>query len=112
MKFVHIADMHFDSPFSNLADNKILGDKKKLEQRQVFREIIEYIKENEISYLFISGDLYENEHIRETTIEYINKLFKEIPNTQIFITPGNHDPYTKNSYYNKYKWSENVKIFE
>ena len=111
MKFVHIADMHFDSPFSNLSDNKILGDKKRLEQRQVFKEIIEYIKENKIPFLFISGDLYENEHIRKTTIEYINNLFKEIPNTKIFISPGNHDPFTKNSYYNNYEWAENVKIY-
>ena len=111
MKFVHIADMHFDSPFSNLSDNKILADKKRLEQRQVFKEIIEYIKENKIPYLFISGDLYENEHIRKTTIEYINKQFEEIPETKIFITPGNHDPYIKNSYYNNFQWAENVKIY-
>lgn len=45
------------------------------------------------------------------TIEYINNLFKEIPKTKIYIAPGNHDPYTKNSYYNQYKWSKNVKIF-
>ncbi len=111
MKFVHIADMHFDSPFRNLSDKELLGDKKRLEQRQVFKEIIEYIKENNIPYLFISGDLYENEHIKKTTIEYINNLFKEIPKTEIFIAPGNHDPFTKNSYYNTFNWSENVTIF-
>ena len=38
-------------------------------------------------------------------------MFKEIPKTKIFIAPGNHDPYLKNSYYSKYKWNENVKIF-
>ena len=26
MKFVHIADMHFDSPFVNLSDKESLGD--------------------------------------------------------------------------------------
>ena len=29
MKFVHIADMHFDSPFVNLSDKDIMGDLKK-----------------------------------------------------------------------------------
>lgn len=61
--------------------------------------------------MFISGDLYEQQYIKQSTIEYINNLFKEIPNTRIFISPGNHDPYIKNSYYNKFNWSENVKIF-
>lgn len=112
MKFIHIADMHFDSPFINLSDKENLGDLKRLEQRKVFKKVIEYIKENKIKYLFISGDFYEQKYIKRTTIEYINNLFKEIPETKIFISPGNHDPYVKNSYYNKFNWNENVKIFK
>ena len=111
MKFVHMADMHFDTPFANLSSKNDFGKKRRLDQRQILKKIINYIKENKINYFFISGDLYENEYIRKTTIEYINDLFNEIPETKIFITPGNHDPYLKNSMYNTFKWSENVKIF-
>ena len=111
MKFVHIADIHMDSPFVNLSDKENLGDLKRLEQRKKIKEVIEYIKENKIDMLFIAGDLYEQQYIKQTTIEYINNLFKEIPETQVYIAPGNHDPYLKNSYYSKYKWNENVKIF-
>ena len=112
MKFIHIADMHFDSPFVNLSEKELLGDKRRLEQRKIFKKIIEYIKQEKIDNLFISGDLYEHKYIKQSTIEYINNLFKEIPETQIYIAPGNHDPYLKNSYYSKYKWNENVKIFQ
>lgn len=112
MKFVHIADMHFDSPFVNLSDKDILGDLRRLEQRKALKKVIEYIKQNDIKYLFISGDLYENKYVKQSTIEYINDLFKQIPETKIFISPGNHDPYIKNSYYNKFNWTENVKIFK
>ena len=111
MKFVHIADMHFDGPFINLSDKEGLGDLRRLEQRKVFKKVIEYIKENNIKYLFISGDLYEHKYIKKSTIEYINNLFKEIPDTKIFISPGNHDPIIKNSYYNQFNWNFNVKIF-
>lgn len=111
MKFVHIADMHFDSPFVNLSDKDKLGDLRRLEQRKVFKKVIEYVKQNEIEYLFISGDLYEHKYVKLSTIEYINNLFKEIPQVKIFISPGNHDPYIKSSYYNKFNWNENVKIF-
>lgn len=111
MKFVHIADMHFDSPFVNLSDKESLGDFRRLEQRKVFKKVIKYIKENSIKYLFISGDLYEQKYIKKSTIEYINNLFKEIEETNIFISPGNHDPFLKNSYYNKFNWNKNVKIF-
>lgn len=110
MKFVHIADMHFDMPFTVLAKNG-LAEQRRLDQRNAFNKMVNYIKENNIDYLFISGDLYENEYVRKTTIEYINNCFKQIPNTKIFITPGNHDPYLVNSYYNKFEWNENVHIF-
>ena len=111
MKFVHIADMHFDSPFIALTDKGNLGDQRRIEQRKILKKVIDYIKENNIEYLFISGDLYEHQHIRKSTIEYINNLFKEIENTKIFISPGNHDPFLKKSYYSTFKWNENVHIF-
>lgn len=111
MKFVHIADMHFDKPFTILEKNK-LTETRRLEQRNAFNKMIEYLKENNIDYLFIAGDFYEHEYIRNSTIEYINQKFKEIENTtKVFISPGNHDPYINNSYYNKFEWNKNVKIF-
>ena len=111
MKFVHIADMHFDRPFVNLSDKDILGNLRRLEQRKIFKKVIDYIKENKIEYFLISGDLYEHKYVKQSTIEYINNLFKEIPKTKIYIAPGNHDPYLKNSYYHKFEWCDNVKIF-
>lgn len=56
--------------------------------------------------------MYEHEYIKQSTIEYINNLFKEIQNTKIYIVPGNHDPKIKDSYYNKFNWSKNVYIFD
>jgi len=111
MRFIHMADMHFDTPFTVLNSKAGLGEERRLEQRQIFKKVIEYIKKENIEFLFISGDLYEHNYVKKTTIEYINKLFKEIPNTKIFISPGNHDPYLKNSYYNTFTWSSNVHIF-
>lgn len=111
MKFIHIADTHLDCPFTNLSDKENFGEIRRLEQRKAFKQIINYIKENNIEYFFIAGDLYEQQYIKKTTIEYINNLFKEIPNTKIYITPGNHDPFIKNSFYNNFLWNSNVHIF-
>lgn len=111
MRFIHMADVHFDSPFTVLASKENLANIRRLEQRKAFADTIEYIKNNKIPFLFISGDLYEQKYIRKSTIEYINNLFKEIPQTQIFISPGNHDPFLNNSFYNTFNWNNNVKIF-
>ena len=110
MKFIHIADMHFDKPFTILEKNG-LSEARRIKQRNVFSKMIQYIKENNIEFLFIAGDLYEHEYVRKSTIDFINNCFKQIENTKIYIAPGNHDPYINNSYYNKYAWNENVRIF-
>lgn len=110
MKFIHIADMHFDKPFTVLEKNG-LSEARRMKQRDVFSKMIQYIKENNIDYLFIAGDLYEHEYVRKSTIDFINNCFKQIEDTKVYIAPGNHDPYINNSYYNKYTWNENVRIF-
>ena len=112
MKFIHTADMHFDTQFDTLAGAGNMSEIRRLEQRKIMKKIIDYCRDNSIQLLLISGDLYEHKFIRKSSINYINDLFKQIPDTKIFISPGNHDPYLQNSFYNTYKWSENVYIFK
>ena len=39
MKFVHIADMHFDMPFTVLSKNG-LSEERRLDQRNIFNKMI------------------------------------------------------------------------
>ena len=112
MKFVHIADLHLDAKFDNLGQIEGIPTKRRIEQRKAMRDIIDYIKENNVEILLIAGDLYEQNYIKKSSIEYINNLFLEIPNVKIFISPGNHDPYISNSFYATYDWAKNVHIFK
>ena len=67
MKFVHIADMHFDTSFSQINDSN-LGTLRRIDQRNVFKKIVDYIEENRVEYFFIAGDLYEHKFIKETNL--------------------------------------------
>ena len=111
MKFVHIADLHLDRPFVSLKSNKDLAKKRRLEQKFAFKKVIDYIKQNKIDILFASGDLFEQKYVTEDTILYLISSFKEIKDTKVYITPGNHDPLVKTSPYNIYEWPKNVFIF-
>ena len=77
MKFVHIADMHLDMPFIPLKGNKELIKKKKLEQKYTLKRVFDYVKENDVELLFISGDIYESAYVSEDTIQYLIACFKE-----------------------------------
>ena len=111
MKFVHVADLHLDMPQIRLQGNKELSKKRKLEQKLAFKKVIEYIKENKVELLFISGDLFEQKYVEDDTIKFLIKSFNEIKETQVFISPGNHDPLIKNSAYNLFEFPNNVHIF-
>lgn len=111
MKFIHFADVHFDMVFSSLKNNKDLVKKRRINQKQVFKEAINLAKNQEVDVIFVAGDLFENKYVEDETIKYIISCFNEIPDIKVFITPGNHDPLIKNSPYNTYTWPDNVYIF-
>lgn len=109
MKFIHIADVHLNTPIKLLGVN---GKKRRDEIILSFSKLIDYIKEKQIDFLFIAGDFYEHEYIDIKTINIINELFKKIPDCKIFISPGNHDPYIKGSIYDYFKFNSNVHVFK
>lgn len=110
VKILHCADLHFDTPFAELSRNKSEGRKEDL--RETFGKIIEIVKLEKVELLLVSGDLFDNTSVMQTTLDYIYKKFLEIPYTQIFLCPGNHDPYFQKSFYNTVKWPENVYVFD
>ena len=111
MKFVHIADVHLDMPFTSLKNNKELVKRRRLEQKFIFRRAIDFVKEEQAEILFIAGDLFEDKFIEDDTVSYVISCLKEISETKVYITPGNHDPLIKSSPYNTFEWPENVFIF-
>lgn len=108
LRFLHTADIHLHAP------HKYLG-KNIQEREQDFRDMLvrmkDFIANERISIWFIAGDLWEHEHVTPPTISFLQKLFSELPNTHIFISPGNHDPYLPDSYYVHAEWPSNVTIF-
>lgn len=112
MKFIHLADVHLDIPFKTLSDRADMGSLRRLEQRKAFKKAIDFAKEKNVDAIFIAGDLFDYDHVKKETVEFVNNLFNEIPEIRVFITPGNHDPFLKNSFYNTFKFADNVTIFD
>ena len=112
MKFIHIADLHLDTPLVALKNNRELVKKRRMEQKKAFKDVILLAKEENVDFIFIAGDFFEQKFVEKNTIEYIIKTIELIPNIEVFIAPGNHDPLIKNSPYKTYKWPGNVIIFD
>lgn len=106
--FVHTADIHLDTPFSARFTQKQMQLRRK-ELMQTFQTIVRAAEKKD--FLFISGDLFDGEFVSLETVSFLQRAFSEIPDTEIFIAAGNHDPYTETSPYRTVAWGGNVHIF-
>lgn len=101
MQVVICADVHLDGK------NTVT----KQEERDCFLRVIQKVQETRASLLLIAGDLFETDNVTEETLQFIKQAFSSIPDTYIFISPGNNDAVSPTSPYVQSEWPENVFIF-
>lgn len=77
----------------------------------IFDNIIEKCFSDAIDILLISGDLFDNNDFDENVYNEVMSKFESIPDTQIYIAPGNHDK-TEDIYFYEYSLlPPNVHVF-
>ncbi len=107
-KILHSGDLHLDSAFGGLSSDEARVRREGL--RRVFSRIVDLANDERCDALVLSGDLFDAYPIfPETAESFMRDLSRaEMP---VFITPGNHDPYTADSPYKTLSFPENVHIF-
>jgi len=109
LKILHCADIHLDTPFS--LGNLQIAEQRRAELRSSFVNMMMYAKDNAVNILLICGDLFDSNEPTPATLEMVLREFAAVPNMQIVITPGNHDPYGADSVYQKHQFPPNAHIF-
>ncbi|WP_313756048.1 DNA repair exonuclease [Tissierella sp.] len=111
IKFIHTGDLHLGLRFKNVS----FGQEKAIERRRelwsTFERIVNYAKDNEVDFLLIAGDLFEESYFTISDITRVRDTFRTIEDINIIISAGNHDFKGKNSLYNRVEWTKNVTIF-
>lgn len=110
IKIVHSADFHFDTPFKEVSESQSKINKEEL--KEVFKNIIDFCNENDVDILLMAGDIFDNYTVNRETLLFIEDSLKSISNVRVFISPGNHDPYSNSSFYKLVNWPDNVYIFK
>lgn len=111
IKILHCGDMHFDTPFSGL-NSRSKAEIRREDLRETFLHIIKMAGTENVDILLIAGDFFDSESVTSQTINFILDAIKRISHIPVFISPGNHDPFTSSSYYSSVVWPKNVHIFE
>lgn len=108
IRIIHMGDLHLDSPFSSLSVQK--SEIRRRELRATFTSIMYYVKEVGADIVLISGDLFDGYATAETA-ELLCSQFASLPECRFVIAPGNHDPFTRGSFYASKKLPGNVCVF-
>ncbi|EOD00872.1 metallophosphoesterase family protein [Caldisalinibacter kiritimatiensis] len=111
IKCIHTGDLHLGMEFKNASFDIDYGKKRRIELWQTFDRIVNRAINNKVDFLFIAGDLFEDDYCSLGDIKRIAGKFAEAKNVNIVIATGNHDILTDKSFYRLVKWPENVYIF-
>lgn len=108
LRFLHGGDFHLDSPFRSLSPDEAVN--ARAQQRALLERFGALAQEEGIDLIFLSGDLFDGARIYPETLKALRQMLASLP-CPVFIAPGNHDPYTKDSPYQRFTWPSHVHIF-
>ncbi len=108
ISFLQAGDFHLDSPFSSLSPAEAI--KARESQRTLLSRISTLANREQVDLVLLTGDLFDSKRLYPETLAALQAMFTQIQ-CPIFISPGNHDPFTENSVYAKVKFPKHVHVF-
>ncbi|MCF6459855.1 metallophosphoesterase family protein [Clostridium sp. Cult3] len=111
VKFIHTGDLHLGLQFKDVSFPRDIAMKRRVELWNTFHRIVDKAISDKVDFLFIAGDLYEEEYFTLGDIKRVRDILSRAEDVEIIIVAGNHDPLSRNSLYNRITWPENVTIF-
>ena len=111
VKFLHTADWHLGIKYTQLGEK---ADKARQIRIQTIQKLVNTAKNENLDFVLIAGDLFDSNDLDRRIVNTVVEILASAPNTPFYIIPGNHDPLTKDSFYNEKAWNvaENVTIFK
>ena len=108
MRILHAADLHLDSAFAGLAEEKAALLRQ--ESRDILRRMVDWANDHAVDVILLSGDLFDSDRMYSQTARTLAQALARFRG-RIFLSPGNHDFYAPGSGYDAVDWPENVHIF-
>ena len=109
-RILHIADVHLDMAF--IGADASLGSRRREQLREAFERSLQLAQERRVDALCIAGDLYEDGRSGPDRAAYLRRVLGALAPMRVFVSPGNHDPFTPTSIYQQIApMADNVVIF-
>lgn len=109
VRFLQCAGCRFDSPSWDGPEEWAVQRNQDL--WQTFEAVLSLCQTEKVEFLFLTGDIFEQEYVHKETVERVARSLTKLKDTKIFITPGERDPLVTTSAYRLAVWPNNVHIF-
>jgi len=109
VRFLQCAGCRFDSP--SWEGPERWATQRNQDLWQTFEAVLSLCRSEKTEFLFLTGDLFEQEYVHKETVERVAKSLADLKGTKIFIAPGERDPFVTTSAYRLAVWPSNVHIF-
>lgn len=110
-RFMHIGDVHFDTPFESRDSDK----RRMLRQsiRDAFERAVDIALSSSVSCILMAGDLFDNDMLSFATEGFIVKQMERLKENgiEVFYATGNHDPGGPAYKARRIQWPSNVHVF-
>lgn len=93
MKIIHTADIHLDSPLSQVKNSAV----RRYELLRALSDMAEYANNNGVAAIIVAGDLFDNEYATEQTVLSVAEIVNR-SKAGWYVLQGNHGgcaPYVK-----------------
>lgn len=103
IKFVHTGDLHIGMPSTGLGE---AGGKVRAARLESLGNILEIADDINADAILIAGDVFDDNQVDSGLVEKVANLLNDKTRIPIYIIPGNHDPYTRDSVYRRPVWGQ------
>ena len=108
IRILHAADLHLDSPFEGLPEEK--AALRRAEQRELLRELAQLRAESGAQLVLLPGDIFDSSGGWAGTEDQLRLALAEME-APVFISPGNHDFYIPGGRWDWLRPPANVHVF-
>ncbi len=98
MKLLHAADLHLDSAFAGLPEEKAALCRQ--ESRDILRRMVDWANDHEADVMLLAGDLFDSDRLYSQTARTLALTLGRFRG-RIFLAPGNHDFYVPGGGYER-----------
>lgn len=114
MRFIHVADLHFDRTFEGLSEEIPVEFFKKINQanEKTLKNIVTTAIAQQVDFVIFAGDTFHQMNPSLKNQQLLMAQFQQLAHAEIpvYLIFGNHDYYEESRYW--FSFPENVVLFE